>query len=310
VRLTFRQIQTFLAVQREGSFAAAARRLNVSHVAISKQVATLERAVGGELFERRIGAKVSLNARGRVFLEKAPELLARAKELNTELNRGTDDVDSVRVIAGDFILDNLFYSNIGAFHSVNSNIQIEFVSGDPALETVNSMSNRQVDLGYFSLPVHAQPTKGELLAIVTAGLFASPNAPWAKAWRNGDVEPLPVLFPLAGTRLESMMRKSLHNGGLTHYRVAAHVQKESARRELAISGVGAILTVTESVRDYLERGELIEMCHLFSQHRLARYVFRNPSSRGQQIDIVEKFLSDVVRATSVEKVHAHQPANN
>jgi DNA-binding transcriptional LysR family regulator len=77
-----RHIRAAIAVQRYGSFTDAALALFVSQPTLSRQIASLERELGGALFVR--GARrVELTPLGRAFLPAAQEVLdtvARAQD--------------------------------------------------------------------------------------------------------------------------------------------------------------------------------------------------------------------------------------
>lgn len=74
-RPDFKQLETFLKVAETRSFAAAARQLGVSQPAVSQTIARLEDLLGGDLFERRRGAPVSLSPIGLAILPSARLLL-------------------------------------------------------------------------------------------------------------------------------------------------------------------------------------------------------------------------------------------
>lgn len=59
-------IESFIAVANAGSFSGAAKQLGVSAVAVSKNVATIERQLGVRLFQRNT-RKLHLTAEGQVF---------------------------------------------------------------------------------------------------------------------------------------------------------------------------------------------------------------------------------------------------
>jgi DNA-binding transcriptional LysR family regulator len=64
-----------VTVARLGTFTGAARHLYMAQSTLSRQVAAMEREVGGPLFDR--GPRtVQLTARGRAFLPAAEEVLA------------------------------------------------------------------------------------------------------------------------------------------------------------------------------------------------------------------------------------------
>ncbi len=82
-----RHLAALDAVAREGTFGRAAAALGYTQSSLSQQIAGLERAVGGRLFERRPGARPpELTPLGRVVLAEARAILARQAQ-------GLDAVD-------------------------------------------------------------------------------------------------------------------------------------------------------------------------------------------------------------------------
>ncbi|MEI8409008.1 MULTISPECIES: LysR family transcriptional regulator [unclassified Kribbella] len=101
-----RHLATLVAVADEGSFGRAATRLGYTQSSVSQQIAVLEKAAGGPLFDRPGGPKpVRITPLGAVLLEHGRDLLARADSM-------ADAVDRFR--AGDGRID------IGTFQSVSN----------------------------------------------------------------------------------------------------------------------------------------------------------------------------------------------
>jgi DNA-binding transcriptional LysR family regulator len=104
--IELRHLATMAAVADEGTFGRAAARLGYTQSTVSQQVALLERAVGGPVFDRPGGPRpVRITPLGAVVLEHGRDLLAKADRL-------TDAVDRFR--AGDGRID------IGTFQSVST----------------------------------------------------------------------------------------------------------------------------------------------------------------------------------------------
>jgi DNA-binding transcriptional LysR family regulator len=94
------------AIVEEGTFGRAAARLGYTQSTVSQQIAALERAVGGQVFDRPGGPKpVRITPLGSVVLAHGRDLLAKADQLS-------DAVD--RFKAGDGRID------IGTFQSVSN----------------------------------------------------------------------------------------------------------------------------------------------------------------------------------------------
>ncbi|BCO28608.1 HTH-type transcriptional activator CmpR [Rhodoferax lithotrophicus] len=77
---TFKQIQTFLEVARQGSVSKAAERLFVTQPAVSMQLRQLEDAFGLALVEP-MGRNIKLTAAGEVFLTHATSAMGQFRDL-------------------------------------------------------------------------------------------------------------------------------------------------------------------------------------------------------------------------------------
>jgi DNA-binding transcriptional LysR family regulator len=104
--IELRHLTTMAAIADEGTFGRAAARLGYTQSSVSQQIAALEKAVGGSVFDRPGGPKpVRITPLGEVVLAHGRDLLKRAERL-------TDAVE--RFKAGEGRID------IGTFQSVSN----------------------------------------------------------------------------------------------------------------------------------------------------------------------------------------------
>jgi len=82
--LTLKQLRHAMAVQRHGSFHAAAKAENISQPALSRSIRALEEQVGVPLFDRR-GASVEPTLFGAALLNRAARTLGETEELLREI---------------------------------------------------------------------------------------------------------------------------------------------------------------------------------------------------------------------------------
>ena len=81
--MNLRQLEVFRAVCEQGGFTRAAQSLYMTQPAVSHVIAELEKEAGCPLFDR-ISRRIYLTEAGRIFLEKARQIL----ELHEELSAG------------------------------------------------------------------------------------------------------------------------------------------------------------------------------------------------------------------------------
>lgn len=83
-----RHLAAMVAIVEEGSFGRAAARLGYTQSSVSQQIAALERAVGGAVFDRPGGPRrVRITRLGEVVLSHGHDLLGRADALADAVER-------------------------------------------------------------------------------------------------------------------------------------------------------------------------------------------------------------------------------
>jgi DNA-binding transcriptional LysR family regulator len=80
-------MQTFVRVVESGSFSAVAREAGGTQSAVSKQVATLEAALGARLLNRTTRS-LALTEEGERYFEQARRLVAEVAEAEASLRQG------------------------------------------------------------------------------------------------------------------------------------------------------------------------------------------------------------------------------
>lgn len=95
-----RHLAALTAVARAGSFRAAARDLGYAQSAVSRQVASLETAVGARLVERRPGqASIRLTRAGEILAEHGTRILAELQAVRADLASSGRAAIRVAVVA-------------------------------------------------------------------------------------------------------------------------------------------------------------------------------------------------------------------
>lgn len=128
-----RALEYFVAAADSGSFAAAARLLNVSVPAVHKLVRALEEQLGVALFERSTRG-LSLTASGASYLDSCRPLLEELMSLDEALSRSVKAASGVVVVgAPSQLARHVLLPTLPRFHARYPEMQVDLrVVGRPA----------------------------------------------------------------------------------------------------------------------------------------------------------------------------------
>ncbi len=130
------EVQIFLAAAEAGSFSAAARRLQMSQPAVSMQIRSLEKRLGGKLFSRA-GRHIRLTEAGEALIPMARELVhlsTYAEETIASLQGQIIGLLKLAcsTTAGKYVLPRLFAGFVARYPGVR--VTCHVVSGELALD--------------------------------------------------------------------------------------------------------------------------------------------------------------------------------
>ncbi len=127
LKLSLDALQLVDAIDRTGSFAAAARELYRVPSTVSYAVAKLEEDLGTRVFDRS-GPRVELTSAGRTLLEDGRQLLLGAQRLEHKVRRVAKGWEAEFSIALDVLFaPSLLAAEVAEFYSVADSTQLRFV---------------------------------------------------------------------------------------------------------------------------------------------------------------------------------------
>lgn len=151
IRVTIRQIESFLAVAAAGNFSLAARQLNVAQPALSQAVKDLETEVGLRLFDRTT-RRVELTDAGREFRDSAGKVV---EELEHALQNMHDVAERrrgrIRVAAPPLLSAAVLPRAIADFRKRFPGIKVELLDVTTE-QIVESVRNGAADCGLGTFP--------------------------------------------------------------------------------------------------------------------------------------------------------------
>lgn len=150
--MTLNQLDYALAVANHGSFKYAAEKKKISQPALSMQVQKLEDEIGIRIFDRT-GSPIKITADGKLFLERAQEIIAATYRLSAFSSRLQEDFNGetkigiiptlapflVPLFADQLLKDHPFFK-----------LDIHEITTE---KVVNGVRSGELDAGIISTPI-------------------------------------------------------------------------------------------------------------------------------------------------------------
>ena len=131
-RPTLYELECFVAVAEELNFSKAARRLNLSQPALSRQIQSLESKLSTRLLERNTRS-VSQTQAGRLYLDDAKQLLTHLDRATEVIRRvGEGQPQRLRLAFVGALLDDGLVRLLQTFRASRPDCQIHLVDMAPA----------------------------------------------------------------------------------------------------------------------------------------------------------------------------------
>lgn len=252
------ELSIFVVVVREGSFAAAARRLARNPSAISRSIAQLERRLGARLFQRTT-RRLTLTEAGRRALARIEPLVEELDALPSVLSDQDREPEGTLVITTSVAFGQLRIVPLIA----------DFLSRYPAIVLDLKFTDKQLDLVADGIDIGLRlgasldgSFVGRRLRDTRYHVCASP------AWlASNDYAPEPdaasgqaaLCMDLPGYRERWHLRRP--SGERKSIEVVPRLLSTSALtlRDAALAGLGPALLADWLVSDVLEDGSLVDL---------------------------------------------------
>lgn len=261
-----RHLKIFVEVVQQGSFAGAARALDMDPSAVTRAVAALEAALGARLLQRTT-RQVALTEAGAGYLERVRPLLDELTRAGEELQDTTGQVRGVvRVTASVAYGQTVLVPMLPALHAKHPGLEVDLVLSDAVVDLVAQRIDVALRLG----PAVVSSLVGLKLAPVRPRVVASPG--YLK--RHGrpraprDLAHCDCLrFPLPGYRTQWSFREHDGSGKVQTVTVRGWLVMSTALalHRAALDGLGPALLANWLVDPDVEAGRLVD---LFPRHEV------------------------------------------
>ncbi len=172
--MNLEHLRNFIEVTEEMNISSAARRVNLTQPALSRQMAAFENDTGWSLFDR--GAKsIKLTRSGEVVKRHGAELIRQVDQMESQMRREIEG-EEIRIGYAPSLASGMLQQAMGSFSQLHPHVRLsitdssseEMISGlrDHKYDLVIAVKNEDPDLEWVSLRqenfVTAVPVKHEL----------------------------------------------------------------------------------------------------------------------------------------------------
>jgi DNA-binding transcriptional LysR family regulator len=268
--MDLQQLKTFVGVARHGSFAGAARQLDMDPSLVSRAIGTLERELGVRLVQRTT-RRLSLTEAGVAYHEHVSALLQGLEQANDDARTSAGKVAGmVRVTTSIAFGQAVFVPLLPALHERYPQLEVDLLLTDKVLDLVEERIDLAVRFGpaFGDSTMIAQP-----LVRTRYRVCASPG----HVARNGRPRVPSDLarvdcprIPLPGFRTQWTFRASDGVTEKVDVKGWLIVSTAQALHQAAVEGLGPALLADWLAGPDVEAGRLID---LFPHHEITANSF-------------------------------------
>lgn len=259
--ITFRQLEIFVAAAGDCNFRRTAERLGVSQPSISNQIRALEGHLGHNLFERRRGSPPALSDEGRLFLEKAKELVLGRQEMEqqTRHTRGPRAI-KLAVTATPLLLDAYIRPKLPAFCEQYPNIQLDFIPLHPTRGAGPMVLSGEVDLAVFTGDFAVdERLQSEVINTVAVSIYCSPALAKRAARPGVKLSDLPWIMPPVEFKPTRFMWRILKEAGIEPKNLIARSQFPDVTTTMCLEGHGLAVLFDHHAASGLADGRIVRI---------------------------------------------------
>jgi DNA-binding transcriptional LysR family regulator len=281
--MTLEQLRIFVAVAEREHVTRAAADLNLTQSATSAAVAALEARYDTKLFDR-IGRRIELTAAGRLFLDEARAVLARAAAAETlltdlaGLRRGALSLAASQTVAN-YWLPPLLHEFQTRYPGVSLSLRI-----GNSLQVAGWVRDASADIGVIEGSIEDPLLHASIVADDDLVLVVAPHHPWAGLDRVAPamLKESAWVVREAGSGTRATLEEWLTHSGLaaTELPVALTLPSNESVRSAVAAGAGATVISRVVVAAMLRAGTLVALeidlpkRHFYALRHKERHVTR------------------------------------
>ena len=291
------EMSSFVAVVGAGSFIGAAQATGLSKAAVSRHVGELEKRLGVRLLQRTT-RRLSLTEEGRMFFERAKELLESIDEAESQLTLRAGEARGVIRVNAPLTFGALHLAPLwGPFADANPKVSLDISLSDRVVDVVDE----GYDLAIRITRIPESTLVARKLASTRMVLCASPNY----LERHGTPNHPRELSSHAVISYTYWSARDLWQftgpEGAVEVRIASriHTNNGDTCRRAALAHHGIILQPDFIVGEDLHRGDLVEIMPAYRAIEVGIYaVYPSRKHLSLKTRRLVDFLAEALRTPS------------
>ncbi|QSR16656.1 LysR family transcriptional regulator [Novosphingobium sp. KA1] len=280
-RIALFHLETLMWIDRLGTFAAAAQRLNTTQPAISARVREIEDQLGVPLFQRD-GRRMVLTARGRRLVETAEPLRQGLEQVLLEASDFAGATGNVRIGSGEIAAATCLPGYIAAIERERPGVTVE-IEIDLTARLLQHLLAGTCDIVFLAGPVVSPGIRTAPIGAVELVWAASP----AVAAAGGFARPLPVWSLPDHSPLHAVTLDAFEGGALAA-RSLGTCNNVRTLIEIVACGQGAAVLPETMVRGELAAGALVEVLPRPSRRIHFEAAIRSREREAVVLDLFER----------------------
>jgi DNA-binding transcriptional LysR family regulator len=252
------RLRTFVEVYRQRSISAAARALDLTQPAVSQHIASLESAIGRQLFDRHTQGVSPTPAGEELAADIGDRLDIVEAALATAHARSAEMAGAVRIIGHADFLSEVMAPLLVPLLDAGMRVRMQTADRDGVIV---SLIDGQCDLGLSAFPIHDRRLRSELVHSEPLIAVAAP-AVAARIAAADDLAAALAAEPVLAYNIEQpLIEEWLETNHLFRQSVSPALIAPDLRGLRALLGVGFGWSVlpTYLCKGELARGELAEI---------------------------------------------------
>jgi DNA-binding transcriptional LysR family regulator len=242
-------IRIFLAIAREGTLGAAARKIGQTQPTMGRRLRALEAALGNTLFQRTSGG-FTLTDEGVALMPLAERMEDEALAIQRQISgRAIQLEGALRITAIDWFGGTVLSPVLAEFLALHPHVVVELLTDQRFL----SLSRREADLAFRFGPFDEPDVVSRKLLKVRYGAYVRKGSKRPKTGDGGGASLIALDASFAGTPDDTWLQKMFPNA-----RIALRSNSRSVQARLCAEGAG-IAVLPRNIGDALAGVERLRL---------------------------------------------------